>query len=257
MATWWKPWNRMGRAVNLIYRWRRPRAISFRLAFFLLISTTIHLTAFYVFEVVYPPNKKLLPRDAAVWVLPENDPRIQALMARHGAALGGFRAVGMEASGWAIPFRLSFDNYVPRFEDLPRRELGRPLVYPDAVPAVLPPVENEMGAVAMPVVQAEPASASMVWRTAAGEESSDAWTGDWPTLPGDGQAGAEWEFQIAYDRHGRVIEVAISKGTAAGADALLRRQLLGRVVPENLPRPKHATPAWATVILTFPFVRHD
>ena len=87
MATWWKPWNRMGRAVNLIYRWRRPRAISFRLAFFLLISTTIHLTAFYVFEVVYPPNKKLLPRDAAVWVLPENDPRIQALMARHGAVL--------------------------------------------------------------------------------------------------------------------------------------------------------------------------
>lgn len=261
MPMWWKFWNRRARPVDLMFRWRRPRAISFRLGFFLLISVTVHFAAFYVFEVVYPPNKKILPRDGAVWMLPDNNPQVQALLARHAGALGAFRAVGVAVDGdragaaALVPFRLSFDSYQPRFEPLPPRSLGKPLEYPDAVPVVLPPVEEPGGDAAQAVARATGPVA--IWMSADGKDAVAPWTGPLPTWPGQRHTGASWEFQIACDRHGRVVEAVMAKGTGTGADALVRRQLLGLQVPDAMPRPNGPVPVWLTVNLDFPVAADD
>jgi hypothetical protein len=261
MAAWWKFWNRRSRVVELIYRWRRPRAISFRLIFFLLISATLHLAAFYLFEVVYPPGKKNLPRDVGVWMLPDDDPRIQAVLSRHAGALGIFRSVdaaddGLDTATMAVPFRLSYVNHVPDLVALPERTLGGPLEYPDAVPTDLPPVAEAI-TLAPATPPPVPAPATITWKGGGGLEMVVPWSGEVPRIRASGGAPAAWEFQIACDRHGRVIEAVVVNGVEAVADASLRRQLLALTVPDALPRPTGAAPVWLGVVVTLPDPRHE
>ena len=175
---WWRWHGRKRAPVALIFRWRRAHMFSFRLFFFLFASVVMHLAAFYVFEVVYPPNKKDLVRDAAIWLLPMDEPGVRAVLAGHGASLRAFSGgTGglVEQAVPVVPLRFSFEEYQPRFEPLAPRELSAPLVFPEAVPVVLPDLEPVMEiepGEGVAVVATPAQSAPLAWRVPTGETAA-------------------------------------------------------------------------------------
>jgi hypothetical protein len=229
MITWLARRNERRRPIPLVFRWKRPHAFSFRLAFFLLLSFAIHLTGFYLFKVVYPPNQKSLPRDAEVWQLRADDPDVLANLARKGSALGAFSGAIPFRDGpppvALVPMRLSFDGYQPGFEPLPPRALNEPLVFPDAVPAALPPVE-ETPMAGQPLPERED---RLIWEDpATGQQTEIPWTCPEANLvTGD----SLWQARVAPG--GQLVEAVPVRSTGGAADAALRRHLLNLTAPET------------------------
>lgn len=245
MKNWWARRKERRRPVALIFRWKRPHGFSFRLGFFLLLSFALHVAGFYLFKVVYPPNQKALPRAAEVWQLPADDPRVLAQLARHGTALGAFAgAIPIRESSPAttlVPLRLSFDGYSPSFVALPPRQLNQPLEFPDAVPALLPPVEE------LTVQDQSPMAArdSILW-----EDPATGTTAELPwTCPENSKAGTESVWQARVDAAGRVIEVVPVRSPGGAADAGMRRHLLTLSAPATL-RPPAGGTGWLLIRLT-------
>ena len=239
MIPWLARRNERRRPVPMIFRWKRPRAISFRLGFFLLLSFALHLTGFYLFKVVYPPNRKSLPRDAEIWQLRADDPDVLANLARHGPALGAFSGAIPFREGppavELVPMRLSFDGYQPGFEPLPRRSLNQPLVFPDAVPATLPPVE-EVPMAGLPAVAFD---SRILWEDpATGKQTEMSWTSPEPNL-----VTGESLWQVRVVSSGQVSEAVPIRSIGGVTDAALRRHLLNVIVPEEL-RPVSGATRW-------------
>ncbi|MFM7180108.1 MAG: hypothetical protein ACKO2G_01380 [Verrucomicrobiales bacterium] len=205
----------------------------------MLLSFALHIAGFYLFRVVYPPNQKSLPRDAEVWQLRADDPDVLANLARHGPALGAFSgAVPFRDGPPAIdlvPMRLSFDGYQPGFERLPPRSLNQPLVFPNAVPAALPPTE-ELPMAGLP----SPArDGQTLWEDpATGEQTEMPWTCPEPTL-----VTGESLWQARVTDSGQVAEAVPLRSTGGAADAALRRHLLNIIVPESI-RPAPGAVRW-------------
>lgn len=245
MITWLARRNERRRPIPLVFRWKRPRAISFRLGFFLLLSVAIHLTGFYLFKVVYPPNQKALPRDAEIWQLRPEDPDVLAQLTRKGPALGAFSSAVPFRDGppavELVPMRLSFDGYQPGFEALPPRALNQPLVFPDAVPAALPPVE-EVPIAGLPAPAPE---TRLTWEDpASGEHAAMPWTCPEPNLVA---SESLWQARVASS--GQVTEAVPIRSTGGAADAALRRYLLNVIVPEEL-RPVPGVTRWLNLRLS-------
>ena len=223
----------------MIFRWKRPRAVSFRLGFFLLLSLAIHLAGFYLFKVVYPPNQKSLPRDAEIWQLRPDDQEVLANLARQVPALGAFSSAIPFRDGPTaldlVPMRLSFDGYQPGFEPLPPRALNQPLVFPEAVPAALPPVEE----VPMAGLPAPAREGRLIWEDpATGKETEMPWTCPDPIL----QTG-ESLWQVHIGSGGHPSEAVPVRSTGGATDAVLRRHLLNVIAPPEL-RPAAGETRW-------------
>lgn len=256
MSGGWKSWPARRPRVSLMFRWRRPHGLSFRLVFFLFLSAVFHLAAFYVFKVVYPPNKKSLPRDAGVWWLLESDPQVKALLARHSASLAAFAGSVPADHGPAtemVGMRLSFDRHEPGFAPPPARKPGESLVFPDAVPALLPPVSvspDDPIETPPPDPVAKVPEKALVWAAPGGVVVEADWIGPSPIAPIP--PGAEWRFQVGVESSGRVKEAVLVQGTGGAADAEVRRQLLGSLVATELPRPKPGELSWFSLRLRLP-----
>jgi hypothetical protein len=239
MITWLARRNERRRPISLVFRWKRPHAFSFRLGFFLLLSFALHLTGFYLFKVVYPPNQKSLPRDAEIWQLDTADPSVLANLSRHGPALGAFSGAIPFREGppavELVPMRLSFDGYQPAFEPLPQRSLNQPLVFPEAVPATLPPVED----VPMAGLPAPARAGRILWEDPATRKQTDmSWN-----CPEPGLVSGESLWQARVRANGQVAEAVPIRSTGGAADAALRRHLLDVIVPEEL-RPAPGATRW-------------
>ena len=249
MATGWMFWRADRPKVNLIFRWRPAHGFSFRLVFFLFLSLACHFAAFYVFKVVYPPNKKNLPRDAGVWLLPMDDPQVKALLARHSASLGAFGAVAPEPEESAValvPARLTTEGHQLGFLPLPPSRFAFPLVFPDAADAGLPPVAaGETAAPARPADARQ--GAVLQWVDEAGTVRTSSAGIRVSQGTGDEADSSGWVFRVAIDRHGRVKEAALLRGSGDARDALLRRAILALYAPDELPRPAPGTLAWFTL----------
>ena len=245
MKNWWARRKERRRPVALIFRWKRPHGLSFRLGFFLVLSLALHIAGFYMFKVVYPPNQKVLPRDAEVWQLPADDPRVLAQLARHGTALGAFSGAipfrdGPPATE-IVPMRLSFDGYQPAFEPLPPRRLNQPLVFPDAVPAMLPPGEEL-------AIEGKPIRTErnlLIWENPANGSSVEM---PW-TCPEEHAPGSDALWQVLVDPAGRVIEAVPVRSPGGQADAGIRRHLLALAAPEPM-RPPPGGSSWFQLRLT-------
>lgn len=239
MLTWLARSNERRRPISLIFRWKRPHSFSFRLVFFFVLSFALHIAGFYLFKVVYPPNQKSLPRDAEVWQLDTNDPEVLAHLARHGPALGAFSGAVPFRDGPSpsalVPMRLSFDGYQPGFEPLPPRSLNEPLVFPDAVPAALPPIEETPSALLAPVTRED----RVLWEEpATGKQVEVPWT-----CPEANLVTGEALWQVRVGANSQITEAVPIRSTGGAADAALRRYLLQLVVPGEL-RPETGTDRW-------------
>lgn len=239
---------------SLVFTWRRPHAVSFRLVFLLFCSLFLHVAAFYLVEVVYPPSRKEIIREGVVWLFPAGDGSTRATLARHEKELhhfSGFEAVNGPADEAVVSLRLAYENYRPRLRPLPKLGPETRMEFPEAVPAVLPPLAPDLpAAVAEPV--ARESSALGRWMCGAGSEPVVVvMDGVLPASLRRRLRGGEARVHLGYGDRGRVRLAAVVDGPGGLWDQELRRALLGMRVPADLPRPEAGGLTWAVVELTF------
>ena len=245
----WAWWQRKKNMVPLVFRWRKPHGLSFRLGLFLLSSVVIHLAAFYAFEVVYPPNRKDLIRDGTLWLLSSEEPTVRAVLARHEAALQAFSGLGSQSTqriGPKVTLRSTLDRYEPNFMPLPVRSLEQALVFPDAVPKMLPVLSIEDTRANNPPESVVRSGIGMIW--------ADGQIDDIPlniqTLAGAASQEG-WLFGVAYGADRRVREAVVLHGPGTDVGGQLRRWVLSLSVPKNLPAARSRALAWTTLRLHF------
>jgi hypothetical protein len=239
-------------SLPLLFRWRHPHWLSFRLVFLLIFSLFLHLAAFYAFEVVYPPSRKQVSREASLWLLPRGDPAARALLARHGDRLGVFDARAEQGS--TIPpspvaMSLSFDNHRPEFRRWPADLPSDGPAFPDVLPPILPPPASfaEAPNRASHNVRAAPLLA-LEWRSDTGTARSQVDGAAGASLAGLLQGGPA-TLHAGFDS-GRVIRhLLVIEGPGGAAAARLRQALAGRRAPGTLPAPPPGGIAWAVVTL--------
>ncbi|MEM1443306.1 MAG: hypothetical protein AAGF67_13245 [Verrucomicrobiota bacterium] len=65
-----------------IFQWTKNRRAWVHLSAFLLFSTLIHGSGFYLFQVVYPSPSRELPRAETITVMDPTDPNVRSLLQR-------------------------------------------------------------------------------------------------------------------------------------------------------------------------------
>ena len=116
---------------RLIFNWDQVRRIPFVLVGFVLISAAAHLCAFFVFQVVYPPQASIKPPHPSLSVIDLRRPDHQALLRWIDAEDPAPAATGSSN----ITDRLLNVTYQPSYATM----RTSPLAVPETPPTVLFP----------------------------------------------------------------------------------------------------------------------
>lgn len=93
-----------------IFQWTRNRRAWMHLSAFLLFSTLIHGSGFYLFQVVYPSPSRELPRAETISVMDPSDPGVRSLLQRVSDRLTFLRPPSEE-----MDVRMSIEELSVRF----------------------------------------------------------------------------------------------------------------------------------------------
>ena len=134
----------------LTFNWKESGRRPFWLLFFILLSCVGHLVCFYLFRVVYPPQKRELVSAATVTILDSSDLLTSQVLAKINdriLALDG--SDNMEAlsalTDTGIRFRPFFEGYQPPLRELPRFETDVKASFFPAGGLFLPPINSRAG----------------------------------------------------------------------------------------------------------------
>jgi len=128
--------NVRGERGDLTFDWKRSGRRPFWLLFFILLSSVGHAACFYLFRVVYPPQKRELISAAEVIILNSSDPLTRRVLNRIDDRVVALDSRGAPESSGAMTasgtrFRPFFEGYQPKLRELPRFELdARPPLFP-------------------------------------------------------------------------------------------------------------------------------
>ena len=110
---------------GLTFDWSLKKGRPFWLVFFILLSVFGHAAAFYLFQVVYPPQKRELLRPMEVTVLDPRDPLSRHVLSRIDDRVVAFDAratleiPGEEMPSSTVRFHPFFEGYEPSLRELP------------------------------------------------------------------------------------------------------------------------------------------
>ncbi|MCP4848626.1 MAG: hypothetical protein GY899_11840 [Verrucomicrobiaceae bacterium] len=215
-----------GESGVLIFDWvgsgRRP----FWLLFFILLSCIGHLACFYLFRVVYPPQKRELVTTAAVTILDPSDLLTSRVLARiDDRVLALDSSDNMDSlkplTSSGIRFSPFFEGYQPQLRELPLFEVEtRNSLFP-AGSVFLPPIDSPQGKSPLKVSKAPFIPiASIHWsdRDRAVLRDFEWVAADDIQRPADND---EALFYVGVDRFGQVIHAIPEQSAGAQMDSVL------------------------------------
>ncbi len=109
------------------FSWKKPRNTALHLAMFLLFSTLVHTTSFYLFQVVYPDPVRAEPVTERITILDSRNPVVRSAMERVKD-----RSIYLQAPSSDANVRLRLQDFSARFTP----------TFQEAKPVFLPPVES-------------------------------------------------------------------------------------------------------------------
>lgn len=235
---------------RLVFPARRPHWFSFRLVFVGILSLALHVSAFYLFEVHYPPSSRALIKEGAILLLDPEDPEVLSLLARHDESLRAFSGHPRPANiSSPVEMRLGFENHTPRLMPL-TADSPRPTARFPSLARNLEPSDTVPGSHGGNIIPTR--SHEALWMSEDGmplflelgfpEKAAGL---DPATLSGRSM------WSIGYDHNHRIRHVLPLGGDVSTEAAALRRTLLLQRAPEGLPRPEPGTTEWVRLNLTF------
>ncbi|MEM6277932.1 MAG: hypothetical protein AAF733_00535 [Verrucomicrobiota bacterium] len=144
-----------------IFQWAKNRRSWVHLSAFLLFSTLIHGSGFYLFQVVYPSPSRELPRAETISLLDPSDPSVRSLLLRISD-----RLTFLESPSEELDIRISGEDLAVRFTpsfqttQMSPVELAFPWSMPPSLGRIAPRALSETG---------EPSAVSDVVMTPQGE----------------------------------------------------------------------------------------
>ncbi len=236
---------------RLVFPARRPHWFSFRLVFVGILSLALHVSAFYLFEVIYPPGSKTLIKEGAILLLDPEDPEVLSLLARHDESLRAFSGHPRPANAASpVEMRLGFENHTPRLMPLtmesPRPAPRFPSLVRDFEPADVAAAIHKGRTIPIRGHEA-------VWMELDGTPLIRE-PGFPPKVAGLDPAALSGRsmWSIGYDHQLRIRHVLPLGGDVLSTEgAALRRTLLMQHVPDGLPRPEPGTTGWVRLTLIF------
>lgn len=210
----------------LTFDWKGSGRRPFWLLFFILLSCIGHLACFYLFRVVYPPQKRELVSAAVVTILDPSDLLTSRVIARiddRVLALDSSDNMdsleSLTASG--IRFSPFFEGYQPQLRELPRFEIeSRSSLFP-AGSLFLPPIDSVNGELPPKVSKASfKPMANIQWHDRDREVLRDF---EW--IPSDEMQrpvdNDEALFYVGVDRFGQVIHAIPEQSVGAEMDSVM------------------------------------
>ncbi len=222
------------RGEGLIFQWKDHRKWKLRLAFFLLVSLSLHLSCFYLFQVVYPPTERSLPQSAQITILNPRDSATLAVMNQIEDRLAVIDSStrrempGMSIEKHAVKFKPFYSEYEMQLKSPPALFEKTPV--PDLYPpgeAVLPETHFRAGT---PDIAPEWTPHPFV--KVRGKELGTrdfvapiSWGEDLERFAEtDGNRAS---FMIAVNAAGRVVHCLLSEGEETGVAQLVQRKVRG------------------------------
>ena len=204
------------------------------LVFFVLVSVIGHAACFYLFQVVYPPQKRELLRPVEVTVLDPSDPLTSDVLRRIDDrvvafdARGSLGALGVPADLNEVNFHPFFENYEPALRDLPPAESETPTLFAAGRLYLPPPtgaVSPEVPEKASPVPEMKPVI-KLRWGARVRKVVRPfVWKPDPPVArPQDSEVAV---FYIGVDRTGRIVHSLPEQSAGTEMDGALHRALRG------------------------------
>lgn len=211
---------------GLTFDWKRSGRRPFWLLFFILLSIVGHAACFYLFRVVYPPQKRELVSAVEVTILDPSDPATRRVLARIDDRVVALDSRGIPESLAAITgsgtrFRPFFEGYQPELRELPRFELESRIPFFPSGNLFLPPIDsaNRELPSKVPAAPFKPV-ASIRWVASIRQVLRDfEWT---PVATVQRPVeNDEALFYIGIDRFGKVVHAIPEKSAGALMDAAL------------------------------------
>ena len=215
---------------TLTFDWQPSGRRPFWLLFFILLSCIGHLLCFYLFRVVYPPQKRELVSATVVTILDPSDLLTSRVLARiddRVLALDASENMGSLESltGSGIRFSPFFEGHQPQLRELPKFEPeARAPLFP-AGGLFLPPVASAKKKLPPKVSEGSfKPTASIQWNGRDREVSRDfEWIpSDEIQRPVDND---ESLFYVGVDRFGQVMHAIPEQSAGSQMDAALLRAL--------------------------------
>ncbi|MEZ5301592.1 MAG: hypothetical protein R3F11_13220 [Verrucomicrobiales bacterium] len=146
------------RLPRLAHLWLRGSGRRTRLALLIAAALILHILAFYLFQVQYPPSERIIPRPARVALVSASNPEARPLLTSVEDQLAAFEPVPESTAGavpdlgdYAARFEPMFEGYQPALRPFPGGDSFREPLDPIAEAAprfadVLPPVDAQLQA---------------------------------------------------------------------------------------------------------------
>ena len=222
-----------GGAGGLTFDWKGRHRRPFWLLFFLVTSLVFHVSGFYLFQVVYPPQKRELLHPVEVILLDPADPLTSEVLSRIDDRVVAFDARGsLEVPGdlrvaSEVRFQPSFEGYRPALRELPPVEGDLPRLFRPG--AIYLPRPDGFHAAPPEAVAPEPPIRPLLairWVDAEREVVRDfVWPAESPeSRPADSDHAV---FHIGIDPGGRVIHTLPERSAGEEMDAAIVRALRG------------------------------
>ena len=141
--------NLIGAGYAPIFARKNPGGRRFRLGIFLAAAFTLHAFLFYLFQVVYPPSRRLVRQPAGITVLSTADPAATALLNRVAERSPAFEG-GIGESAALLAAKQNFvADYVATYRGYqPQLRHPSATILPKPLPLLATP-----GAITLPVVE--------------------------------------------------------------------------------------------------------
>jgi hypothetical protein len=171
-----------------IFTWKRPGGRRFRLGIFLCAALTLHAFLFYLFQVVYPPSRRLVHQPAGITILSTTDPASKALLNKVVEATPAFEG-GIDESAAILAAKENFvADYVASYRDY-RPQLLRPnsKFLPKPLPMLATP-----GSITLPAIERDTPPAESLRDTHAVQHTASFVIED--DTPDGSSPGLQWAF---------------------------------------------------------------
>ena len=215
---------------DLTFDWKRSGRRPFWLLLFILLSGVGHAAWFYLFRVVYPPQKREIVSAVEVTILDPSDLATRRVLARIDDRVVALDSRGISESLEAITgsgtrFSPFFEGYQPQLRELPRFELESRVPFFPSGNLFLPPIDSVIKELPskVPAVPFKPV-ASIRWVGSNRQVLRDF---EWAPVT-EVQRPVEHDeslFYIGIDRSGKVIHALPEQSAGALMDAALLTSL--------------------------------
>lgn len=239
-----------------VFSWKNPGGRRLRLGIFLAAALTLHALLFYLFQVVYPPSRRLVRQPAGITVLTSADPASVTLLNKVAQRTPAFEG-GMGESAALLAVRENFvADYVATYHGYhPQIKAPNSTILPKPLPLLATPGAITLPAIpksVRPAVQADPTPPIQTVATLVLEDHGEEGTkeGRWairspqPALPASvatelAALASPPRLRVGVDERGRVLFVGAIDLLPAALEKPLRaavsRLSFGRLAADAPP----------------------